>query len=161
EVVECTAFLNDPIGMPDACKPNSGGWIVMPAYFDAGETLANGYRYRARPAGELVEPSVDWKATAEVARAALATQAAEIDALRASCEGLLASQQNAMKVAEAAEARAARLSTQVDALLAHCPDGECWECSRIICPEASPHHFHHDGCPACEARAALGPGGGA
>uniref|UniRef100_UPI002FC6A622 hypothetical protein n=1 Tax=Stutzerimonas kunmingensis TaxID=1211807 RepID=UPI002FC6A622 len=41
EVVECTAFLNDPIGMPDACKPNSGGWIVMPAYFDAGETLAN------------------------------------------------------------------------------------------------------------------------
>ena len=38
----------------------------------------------------------------------------------------------------------------VDVILAHCPDAECVECSRIICPHRDPFHFHHDGCPSCE-----------
>ena len=41
------------------------------------------------------------------------------------------------------------LHRKIDALLAHCPDGECYECGAIICPHKEPLHFHHDGCPAC------------
>lgn len=41
------------------------------------------------------------------------------------------------------------LNVQIDALLAHCPDGECETCSEIICPHKYAMHFHHDGCPAC------------
>lgn len=37
----------------------------------------------------------------------------------------------------------------VDRALARCPDGECAECSRIMCPHKHEFHFHHDGCPAC------------
>lgn len=44
--------------------------------------------------------------------------------------------------------RATRI-LQLDALLAHCPDGECIECAAIICPLDDPMHFHHDGCPSC------------
>lgn len=40
----------------------------------------------------------------------------------------------------------------VDALLNHCPDMECSECARIVCPHAEPMHFHHDGCPACSSQ---------
>lgn len=39
---------------------------------------------------------------------------------------------------------------KIDKLLAHCPDAECMECAKIICPVAEPLHFHHDGCPACQ-----------
>lgn len=38
---------------------------------------------------------------------------------------------------------------KIDALLAHCPDGECPVCAKIICPYQCDMHFHHDGCPAC------------
>ena len=38
----------------------------------------------------------------------------------------------------------------LDDALAACPDAECLECGRIICPEGEPMHFHHDGCPACD-----------
>lgn len=38
---------------------------------------------------------------------------------------------------------------KLDALLAHCDDGECMTCGTIICPHGEPLHFHHDGCPAC------------
>lgn len=38
---------------------------------------------------------------------------------------------------------------KLNALLAHCPDGECPTCSKIICPHDCDMHFHHDGCPAC------------
>lgn len=37
----------------------------------------------------------------------------------------------------------------LDLILAQCPDAECYECGRIICPYKEPLHFHHDGCPAC------------
>jgi hypothetical protein len=35
--------------------------------------------------------------------------------------------------------------------LSHCDKegGECSVCSRIICPQQDPMHFHHDGCPSC------------
>lgn len=42
-----------------------------------------------------------------------------------------------------------RLVKMVDALLAHCPDAECSECAKVVCPHGEPLHFHHDGCPAC------------
>lgn len=42
-----------------------------------------------------------------------------------------------------------KLLSIVDKLLAHCPIGECEECSKISCPYECPLHFHHDGCPAC------------
>lgn len=42
-----------------------------------------------------------------------------------------------------------RLRTMTDRLLAHCPDGECYECGEIVCPHNEPLHFHHDGCPCC------------
>lgn len=42
-----------------------------------------------------------------------------------------------------------RLRAMVDALLDHCPDGECEECSRIACPHNDVLHLHHDGCPSC------------
>lgn len=38
---------------------------------------------------------------------------------------------------------------QLDALLAHCNQNECEECSKIICPHKDEMHFHHDGCPSC------------
>lgn len=41
------------------------------------------------------------------------------------------------------------LREQVEKLLNHCDDAECMECSKIICPDAEPLHFHHDGCPVC------------
>lgn len=47
------------------------------------------------------------------------------------------------------KAQVSRLHTQLDALLAHCPDPECYTCGQIICPLGDPMHFHHDGCPAC------------
>lgn len=37
----------------------------------------------------------------------------------------------------------------IDCILAECPDPECMECGRIMCPHGEPLHFHHDGCPAC------------
>ncbi len=49
-----------------------------------------------------------------------------------------------------AELRRDRLTPkQADALLAHCPVGECAICSQIICPHQDSMHFHHDGCPSC------------
>lgn len=42
-----------------------------------------------------------------------------------------------------------KLKGQIDALLAHCPNDECMECSKIVCPHGEPLHLHHDGCPAC------------
>jgi hypothetical protein len=36
----------------------------------------------------------------------------------------------------------------LDEILAQCPDAECPECGRVICPLGDPMHFHHDGCPA-------------
>lgn len=41
------------------------------------------------------------------------------------------------------------LHKKLDALLAHCPDGECYVCAAIICPHQDALHFHHDGCPSC------------
>lgn len=38
---------------------------------------------------------------------------------------------------------------KLDALLAHCDDGECGTCGQIICPHGDGMHFHHDGCPSC------------
>lgn len=38
---------------------------------------------------------------------------------------------------------------KVQALLDHCPEGECDVCAKIICPYECTMHFHHDGCPAC------------
>lgn len=39
----------------------------------------------------------------------------------------------------------------IDALLNHCDkdNGECHQCSAIICPHHDGMHFHHDGCPSC------------
>lgn len=42
-----------------------------------------------------------------------------------------------------------RMQQIVDALLDHCPDMECFECGKIICPHKDSFHFHHDGCPSC------------
>lgn len=44
-----------------------------------------------------------------------------------------------------------RLTVMVDKLLNHCDkdNGECLECSKIVCPYECELHFHHDGCPAC------------
>lgn len=42
-----------------------------------------------------------------------------------------------------------KLKQQLDALLGHCPDGECLVCGEIICPHGDSMHFHHDGCPSC------------
>lgn len=56
------------------------------------------------------------------------------------------------KKLRAAKARGADGRT-LDKILAGCPDRECTECGRIICPLGDPMHFHHDGCPA-EADAA-------
>lgn len=53
------------------------------------------------------------------------------------------------KALKAAPSQVARLTHQVDQLLAHCPNGECPQCSKIICPHGCDMHFHHDGCPAC------------
>jgi hypothetical protein len=47
-----------------------------------------------------------------------------------------------------AKARNAPASV-LDVIMAYCPDGECAECGKIICPHSNPMHFHHDGCPAC------------
>lgn len=38
----------------------------------------------------------------------------------------------------------------LDSVLGQCPDAECSECAKIICPHGEPLHFHHDGCPACD-----------
>lgn len=38
---------------------------------------------------------------------------------------------------------------KVDEILSECPDPECRECGRILCPFEDPLHFHHDGCPSC------------
>lgn len=46
--------------------------------------------------------------------------------------------------------------TELDEILAQCPDAQCTECGVIICPLKDPMHFHHDGCPA-EAEAAGEP----
>lgn len=56
--------------------------------------------------------------------------------------------------ADESAARAFALNQQVVKLLAHCPDTECPECSRIICPHKDPQHFHHAGCPSCGKEAA-------
>lgn len=37
----------------------------------------------------------------------------------------------------------------IDRILAECPDPECEECAKIVCPGGDPMHFHHDGCPYC------------
>lgn len=36
-----------------------------------------------------------------------------------------------------------------------CPDEECGECAERDCPHDEPLHYHHDGCPACDAPSAL------
>lgn len=41
------------------------------------------------------------------------------------------------------------LKTALNAVMKLCLDAECPTCARIICPNADPLHFHHDGCPAC------------
>lgn len=46
---------------------------------------------------------------------------------------------------------------ELDEILAQCPDAECSECGRIICPLGDPFHFHHDGCPAEAEREDLHP----
>jgi hypothetical protein len=50
---------------------------------------------------------------------------------------------------ESVNAELTALHEKIEALLDHCPDGECTTCARIICPHKDPLHFHHDGCPAC------------
>ena len=45
-------------------------------------------------------------------------------------------------------------SPELDEALATCPDAECADCARIVCPSNDPHHFHHDGCPSCDQEAA-------
>lgn len=57
------------------------------------------------------------------------------------------------------KAENAALHEKLDKLLAHCPDGECAECSKIICPHECELHFHHDGCPACAEHEAEQEGG--
>ena len=49
------------------------------------------------------------------------------------------------------QAESEKLHAQLDELLAHCSDGECHVCSRVICPSKDGMHFHHDGCPSCAA----------
>lgn len=39
----------------------------------------------------------------------------------------------------------------LDHLLAHCAEPECSTCAQIICPGQDIFHFHHDGCPICDA----------
>lgn len=41
------------------------------------------------------------------------------------------------------------IGKKIQALLEHCKDAECSQCGIIMCPEADPYHFHHDGCPSC------------
>lgn len=77
-------------------------------------------------------PDSNIAATAVAAVEELRTQAATIAAL----EARLA----------AAEGESER---KLDALLAHCPEGECPTCAEIICPHKDTLHFHHDGCPSC------------
>lgn len=50
---------------------------------------------------------------------------------------------------EALRNRVAEDERKLDALLAHCDDGECVSCGQIICPHGDGMHFHHDGCPSC------------
>lgn len=42
--------------------------------------------------------------------------------------------------------------TLTDELLNRCADAECIDCGAIVCPHNDPLHFHHDGCPACDAK---------
>jgi hypothetical protein len=42
-------------------------------------------------------------------------------------------------------------SPELDERLQLCPDPECHTCGEIVCPYGEPLHFHHDGCPACDA----------
>lgn len=65
------------------------------------------------------------------------------------CAWLREHSSGAYRPAAEAAARIEELSAQVDALLQHCPDGECLTCGEIICPHGEPMHFHHDGCPTC------------
>ena len=57
--------------------------------------------------------------------------------------------QNAANMLRQQADRIATLEKQVDALLQHCDDPECWTCGKIICPYGGEMHFHHDGCPTC------------
>ncbi len=52
---------------------------------------------------------------------------------------------------ETLKKEAKRLEVIADKLLNHCDkdNGECYECSKIVCPHECELHFHHDGCPAC------------
>lgn len=50
---------------------------------------------------------------------------------------------------EALRKQVADYERKLDALLAHCDDGECQICAQIICPHGGAMHFHHDGCPSC------------
>lgn len=63
----------------------------------------------------------------------------------------IADQAAALLRSQAAEIEA--LKATVDKLLAHCPDMECTECGAAVCPNGEPLHFHHDGCPQCDAEA--------
>lgn len=45
--------------------------------------------------------------------------------------------------------------TLTDSLLNECDDCECILCGAIVCPHNEPLHFHHDGCPACDAPRAV------
>ena len=45
-----------------------------------------------------------------------------------------------------------RVQTMLDELLNHCPDMECPDCGKIVCPHKDTFHFHHDGCPSCATK---------
>jgi hypothetical protein len=47
--------------------------------------------------------------------------------------------------------QAKEAGTLNNALLIQCTNDECILCGAIVCPHGEPLHFHHDGCPACDA----------
>lgn len=58
-------------------------------------------------------------------------------------------QSEARAESEALRKRISDDERKLDALLAHCDDGECVTCGQIICKHGNGMHFHHDGCPSC------------
>ena len=75
-------------------------------------------------------------------RAQLAEAQAEIEADNRNAQGFLDQIHEMSATIE-------RMKQVTDALLNHCPDMECMECAKIICPHKDSMHFHHDGCPSC------------
>jgi hypothetical protein len=85
-----------------------------------------------------------WASTCRYAAEELRDKRARL----AEARQLLATRVEAERLSEA-NVRLAEAHRKMDLLLAHCPDGECGECSKIICDHGDPNHFHHDGCPSC------------